>query len=298
VDINKIKAKVKMDKGLQKWNYGAAALHLGAAIAASVLLKSKSKRIVQMTRQKFDANASTELSDSRVDIPVTLENDATVDLKSIVIAFFAITSVAHLLYATDFFGKGWYSSQIMGFGWNPFRWVEYSLSASLMIYLISAVSGTKDQVSAVSAALITPGLMINGFTVERALKQNALSSWTSKLVGIKPEIDADIVFSNILPGWALFGVHWYIILSNYTKLASEAKAANQDLDPSVTFMVFSQLIFFSLFGAIQSYQVYRWFTSRESRAEPSYIAYEKAYIVLSAVTKLLLAGTVAYSLRN
>jgi hypothetical protein len=69
-----------------------------------------------MTRQKFDANASTELSDSRVDIPVTLENDATVDLKSIVIAFFAITSVAHLLYATDFFGKGWYSSQIMGFG--------------------------------------------------------------------------------------------------------------------------------------------------------------------------------------
>jgi hypothetical protein len=40
--IYKIKEKAKMDKGLQTWNHGAAALHLGAAIAASVLLKSKS----------------------------------------------------------------------------------------------------------------------------------------------------------------------------------------------------------------------------------------------------------------
>jgi hypothetical protein len=280
---------------LRDWNYGAAALHLAATIFAVTMLKSKSKRTVQMTRLRFKDQSPV---DSRIDIPVEIENDSKVDLKFVVVGFFAITAASHLLYATDFFGKGWYSSQVLGFGWNPFRWIEYSLSASLMIYLISAASGTKDQVSAVSAALITPGLMINGLTTERALKQNQLHMWSIGENTKKPEIDADIVASNLIPAWFLFGVKWYIILSNYSKLADEAKAAGKPLDGSVTFMVYSQLVFFALFGAIQTYQVSRWFTSRSGRKEPAFLEYEKAYIALSAITKLLLAGTVAYSIRN
>jgi hypothetical protein len=168
-----------------------------------------------------------------------------------------------------------------------------------MIYLISIVSGTKDQVSAVSAGLITPGLMINGFTTERALKQNQVSEWSRNQTTLtKPQVDSDIVISNLLPAWFLYGVHWYIILSNFYKVSKEAKDAGRPLDSSVSFMVYSQLFFFSLFGVIQTYQVFRWFTVRPGRTEPMFIAYEKAYIVLSAVTKLVLAGTVAYTLRN
>jgi len=280
---------------LRRWNYGASALHLAAAVAAALLLKNKAKREVQTTRLKFDAAVQ---STSRVDIPVELEDDRKVDLKFIVVAFFGITSAAHFLYATDFFGRGWYSSQVLGFGWNPFRWIEYSLSAGLMIYLISVASGTKDQVSAVSAALITPGLMINGFTTERALQQNAIHDWSINPSQPKPKVDNEILFSNLLPAWFLFGVKWYIILSNYSKLAKEAKDAGKPLDNSVTTMVFSQLVFFSIFGVIQTYQVYRWFTSRDGRTEPSFIQYEKVYIGLSAITKLALAATVAYSLRD
>jgi len=289
-------------ENLLKWNYAAAFLHLGATIAAISLLTDKSKREVQMTRLKFDENAAPQAS--RVDIPVVLENESKVDLKFIIVYFFAITSAAHLLYATDFFGLKWYSKSILGVGWNPYRWVEYSLSASLMIYLISVASGTKDQVSAISAALITPGLMISGFTTERELKQNTIYEWSqNNLAGNinynnPVDVDASIVLSNLLPGWFLYGVHWYIILSNYNKLAKEAKAAGKSLDGSVFFMVYSQLAFFSLFGVIQSYQVYRWFTLRPSRSEPSFFQYEKAYILLSAITKLALGATVLYSLRN
>lgn len=282
---------------LQKWNYAAALVHLGAAITAITVLTDKPKRTVQMVRMKFDDSAPE--SESRVDIPVKLEDNVKIDLKFCLVSFFVITSAAHFLYATDFFGKGWYSSQILGFGWNPFRWVEYSLSAGLMIYLISIVSGTKDQVSAVSAGLITPGLMINGFTTERALKQNQVSEWSRNQTTLtKPQVDSDIVISNLLPAWFLYGVHWYIILSNFYKVSKEAKDAGRPLDSSVSFMVYSQLFFFSLFGVIQTYQVFRWFTVRPGRTEPMFIAYEKAYIVLSAVTKLVLAGTVAYTLRN
>jgi hypothetical protein len=285
---------------LSKWNYVAAAVHLAATIYTMVTLKNRSRRLVNVFRLKFDETQPE--SESRVDIPVKIENTQTVDLKNIVVAFFAITSIAHLLYATDFFGKGWYSSQILGFGWNPFRWIEYSITAGLMIYLISIASGTKEQISAVSNALITPGLMINGFTNERALQQNKLHDWSLLAANDsyipKPEVDSSIVLSNIIPAWVLFGVHWYVILSNYSKLSKEAEAEGRTLDKSVGFMVYSQLIFFSLFGLIQTYQVYRWATLKVGRIEPSYIVYEKAYIVLSAVTKLLLAGTVVYALRD
>jgi hypothetical protein len=280
---------------LRTWNYAAAGIHLVATIVALVVLNDDTNRTVQMTRLEFKAN---QMSPSRVDIPVQLEDDVKIDLKYFVVGFFGITSAAHFLYATDFFGRHWYSKQILGFGWNPFRWIEYSLSASLMIYLISATSGTKDQVSAVSAALITPGLMINGFTTERALQQNALHFWSEHNKSLKPKIDKEIVLSNLLPAWGLFGVKWFIILSNYSKLSKEAKDAGEPLDASVSFMVFSQLFFFSLFGVIQTYQVYRFFTLRKGRIEPSYMSYEKAYIVLSTFTKLLLGITVAYAIRN
>lgn len=281
-------------ESLKTWNYGAAVVHFIAAILAITRLNKKASRMVQMCRLQFDEEKEKE---SRIDIPVKLEDTGKVDLKFIVVFFFALTSAAHLLYATDFFGKGWYSSQVLNFGWNPFRWVEYSITAGLMIYLISIASGTKDDVAATASALIVPGLMINGFTTERALKQNALHDWSLNPAMKKPEIDAEIVWSNLIPAWFLFGVNWFIILSNYYKLSSEAKKAGKPFDTSVTFMVFSQLGFFSLFGVIQTYQVYRWYVSKVGKTEPSFIVYEKGYIILSAITKLLLGLTVAYALR-
>lgn len=283
-------------ESLTKYNYVAAGVHLAAALATAQLLQSPTIRKVQMNEGTYDKDGDTR--GSRVDIPVKLKESRRVDLKPIVVAFFAITSVAHFIYATDFFGKGWYSTHIINFGWNPYRWVEYSITASLMIYLISAVSGTKDDVSAISNALITPGLMLSGFTTERALKQNALHDWSLSPSLAKPAIDAPIVLSNVFPAWILYGVHWYIILSNYSRLAKDAREQGRPLDKSVTFMVYSQLVFFSLFGIIQSYQVYRWISSREGRAEPSFAQYEKSYIVLSAVAKLALGGTVLYALRD
>jgi hypothetical protein len=281
---------------LRTWNYVAAALHLGAAVYTSVSLKNRSRRIVDVFRLQFDETQPQ--SESRVDIPVKIQTQDRVDLKILVVAFFIVTSIAHFLYATDFLGRGWYSSQVLGFGWNPYRWVEYSISAGLMIYLISIASGTKEQISAISNALITPGLMVNGFTNERALQQNALHDWSLKPETTRPKVDALIVWSNIIPAWILFFVHWFVILSNYSKLSKEAKDEDKPLDKSVGFMVYSQLLFFSLFGVIQTYQVFRWRTLKPGRIEPSFIVYEKVYIVLSAITKLLLAGTIVFALRD
>jgi hypothetical protein len=271
---------------LVKWNAGAAVVHGIAAIVTACINTKNSQ--VQMYRHAYD---DTQTPLSKVDIPAKLETSSKQNLKIVVVLFFAITCIAHVLYATDFLGRGYYTQAIRGTGWNPYRWVEYSLSAGFMIYLISAISGTKDSISAVSAALITPSLMINGFTTEKELQQNALHDW-SLGKGERPEHDSAIIWSNFGPAWALFFVQWYIILSNYVKLAKEAKDAGQPIEGGVKFMVTSQLFFFSLFGVIQSYQVYRWYTSNLGRVEPSFIIYEKSYIILSAITKLALAVSV------
>ena len=283
-------------KALSTWNYGASALHLGAALLTIFLLSHEKTDLRTVTTYRTAYDEETANLVSKVDLSAKLVPESVVDIKYLLVAFFGITSLAHYLYANDFFGRGLYSKEVLGYGWNPFRWIEYSLSAGIMIYLISIVSGTKDQVSAMSAALITPGLMINGLTTERELNQNAVHEWSLGLAS-KPKIDALIILSNMAPAWFLFGVKWYIILSNYAKLSKEAKAAGNPVDPAVSFMVYSQLFFFSLFGVIQTYQVYRWLTLRSGRIEPSFVTYEKAYIVLSATTKLILAGTILYAIQ-
>ena len=241
-----------------------------------------------MYRTEYDAAQTPE---SRVDIPAKLSPQTRINLKVIVVLFFAVTALFHALYATDFFGRGYYTKAIEGTGWNPFRWLEYSISAGLMIYLISAISGTKDNVAATAAALITPSLMINGFTTEKEIQQNALHYWAEG-AGPKPVHDSAIIWSNFAPAWALFAVQWYIILSNYSKIVKEAQDAGRPSEGSVKFAVNSQLIFFSIFGVIQTYQVWRWWSARVGRPEFLFATYEKSYIVLSAITKLALAFTV------
>ena len=280
---------------LSQWNYLFFGVHAIATIWSYQTLNKNDpeSRRVQMYKYEFDESQPNQ---SKVNIPVKLEEDSSIDLKNLVVFFFAITAAAHLFYATDFFGYKLYSKEILGWGWNPYRWVEYSLSAGAMIYLISAVSGTKDQVSAISAALITPGLMINGFTTERELHQNQIAAWTRGGGAPKPTADPFIVWSNLIPGWFLYFTHWYIILSNYNRLSKKAKETGKEFDKNVQFMVWSQLVFFSLFGVIQSYQVWRWANVTKGVTEPYFVVYEKAYIILSAIAKLTLAITVVRAL--
>ena len=137
---------------LKKWNLIASGVHFAAFIFAATYLKSEDSKAITY-RNAFD---DTVNNISKVDVPIKLEQSGTANLKYLIVAFFAITSLSHLAYATDFGGRGYYSKAILGRGWNPYRWFEYSISASIMIYIISRVSGTKEQVTAVGTALITP----------------------------------------------------------------------------------------------------------------------------------------------
>ena len=55
--------------------------------------------------------------------------------------FSALSAVSHILVATA--GHGLYGNELAN-GRNRVRWVEYSLSSSLMIVLIAGITGATD----------------------------------------------------------------------------------------------------------------------------------------------------------
>jgi len=275
---------------LTTWNAVACALFTGLTIWSFTLPSAS----ITLYTFAFDTAVSPA---SDLDYPQKLEPYGTTNLKPFVISFFLVTAIAHFLYATDFGALfrgqiGPYTKAVTGFGWNPYRWIEYSITASLMIWVISVVAGAKEWSTALLATLITPGLMFQGLTTERALHQNAIWDY-SKGLRNAPKDDAIIVWANFAPAWLFFALKWFIILNAYFVLDTELKAAGKAIDPRITQLVWIQFVGFSLFGIVQTVQIYGWIGPYRNFAATSYVAYEKAYIVLSFLAKVALGISVA-----
>jgi len=275
-------------QSLSKWNWTAAILHACFAIWVSTLPNKK------VTTYKFHyvVNEMSPVSD--LDYALDLQQSRQFSLRDPTILFFAITSFAHVAYATDMFGKGGYNSSVFEFGWNPWRWFEYSVTAGIMVYIIALVAGAKEDSTALVAALITPGLMLQGLTVERELHQNELADWTNGLSNTKPEVDPILIWANFGPAWFFFALKWYIIFNAYMELKKELKGQGKDLDERITQLVYIQFVAFSLFGVVQTAQIYTWINSAKGKQKGIYyITYEKSYIVLSFLAKAALGISVA-----
>ena len=278
---------------LETWNWTAAILHASFAIWVTTL-PNKKVSTFKFT-YKVDEDPVSDL-----DYELDLQNSKQVSLRDPCVIFFALTSIAHVAYATDFFGRGGYKSSVFGLGWNPWRWLEYSITASIMIYVIALVAGAKEDSTALVAALITPGLMLQGLTVEREIKQNEFADWTRSSKATSEDVDPILVWSNFGPAWLFFALKWYIIFNAYFQLKKELKDQGKPLDSRITSLVYIQFVAFSLFGVVQTAQVYSWVSlSRDtSNGKASYyIAYEKAYILLSFLAKAALGISVANLLR-
>ncbi len=272
---------------MSTWNYAAALLHL--ILAFYVISNVSDKKV---TKYEFEYKA-TESPASDLDYAMDIKPASETSIKVLTVAFFLITCFAHVLYATDFFGRGYYKHVIYGQGWNPYRWFEYSATAGLMIYIIALVAGAKESSQALVAALIVPGLMLQGLTVERELKQNDLAKWAANDVKVKPKVDNILIWANFAPAWFFFGLKWFIIFGAFNKLQSDLEKEGKTLDSKIIQLVWIQFIAFSLFGVIQSFQVYGWATKRGNFAQVPYVEFEKAYIILSLVAKAALGFSVA-----
>ena len=194
----------------------------------------------------------------------TLHPGDRVTVEMLVVAlmvFTAITCMFHGLYASDRFG---YNDMVKQ-GRNKLRWFEYSITATLMIWVVAVSCGVKT-------------------VAQRALV--VVCTFLCMLCGLGADVSDGRAFSITLLGWACMCVAYYYIISEFFKVAEFAPGF-------VWAIVVGLLVLYISFGIIHLVHLYVGKTDTETNCR-----LEMAYSIDSMVSKsllvlLLLGGLIA-----
>ncbi len=232
--------------GLRRWNLGLAVLHAAQAVAVLVLASDFAITVIGSYAQ---GPPGTALADP--------ESIVDVRIGWAIAAFLLLAAGDHLLTATA--GRRRYEADLRR-GVNVFRWVEYSVSATLMIVLIGFYNGIIE-ISAVLAiiganvAMILFGWLQEAMNPPGRTTTTMLPFWFGCVAGAAP--------------WA--AITWNLV------------AAREGVPGFVVG------IFVSLFVFFMSFAVNQWLQYREVGPWRSYAFGERGYLVLSLVAKSALA---------
>jgi hypothetical protein len=198
------------------------------------------------------------VSQKLVPIPKTL---FTLRIGWLVAAFFFMSALAHFLVAGPL-----NASYVRNLGRhiNKARWVEYSFSASLMIWIISMLVGIYDIAALIPIFFVNAAMILFGWMMELHNQTTTKTNWTAFVFG------------------CIAGIAPWIAIAIY--LWSPGSKGNP---PTFVYFIFvSIFIFFNTFAlnqVLQYAKVGKW---------RDYLYGERAYIILSLVAKSLLAWQV------
>ena len=233
---------------LRKANAGAAVLHAVQAVAVLVLATDFA---LPVTASYMAGPPGTTPLDPVVlfDIPTGLA----------VAGFLGLSALAHVIVCT-----AWWQRYVADLGRqrNPARWVEYSLSSSLMIVLIAQLVGIADVAALLALFGVNAAMILFGWLQERYEKPGS-------------------------GGWLPFGfgcvagvVPWLAITVYLTSPGSTSSAS----PPGFVYGIFVSLfVFFNVFALNQ------WLQYRARGRWQDYLFGEKVYIALSLTAKSALA---------
>ena len=230
---------------LRRYNLIAGLLHLASAIAIVALANSFSLPVVANYMAGPPGTTKREL--------VHLFN---IPMAGLIAAFFLLSSLAHFIVAAPMREK--YES-LLTKNQNPFRWVEYSLSSSLMILAIAQLTGIEDVAGLIALVGINAAMIGFGWIQERYEEPGSslMPFWLGCIAGAVP--------------WVAIGI--YLI----------GPGAHQHAPGFVYGIYFSLFAFFNCFALVQYLQY------RQVGRFRDYLVGEKTYLVLSLCAKSLLA---------
>ncbi len=240
-------------EGLRKFNLIMAGLH--AIQGVLVLMISKSFAIpITGTYLKF--NRATQHLDPA---STTLFH---VQLPWLIAIFFFLSAFAHLVIATVYNRR---YNQDLNIGINKARWIEYSVSASLMMVAIGILVGIYDLASLIMIFALISLMNLMGLVMEIHNQTTRRTNWLSYIIGC----------------WA--GLIPWLVVAFYMWLGARKGSAA----PTFVYWIFvSIFIFFSCFAVnmvLQYKKIGPW---------KNYLYGEHSYIILSLVAKSLLAWQV------
>jgi Heliorhodopsin len=235
--------------GLRRWNASMSLLHFAQAVVIVAIASSFSLPVTSSFLQM------STVTNTLVAVPDELTR---LRIGPLVAAFLLLSAVAHGLLAAPL--RGWYERNLAR-GINPARWVEYSLSSSLMIVVIAMLVGIYDVASLILIFALNATMILFGWLMELHNQATERTNWTAYWFGC---------FAGAVP-WIAIAVY----------LAGGGRA------PGFVYGIFGSLfVFFNVFAvnmALQYKRVGRW---------RDYLYGERVYMVLSLVAKSLLAWQV------
>jgi hypothetical protein len=176
-----------------------------------------------------------------------------------VAAFLFVSAIAHLLIGSVAFGS--YRRMLL-MGRNDYRWIEYSISASLMAVLIGLLPGINDAAAVIAIFGANAAMILFGLVQERYERPGGslLPFWLGSVVGAFP--------------WIAIGVY-------LAGIGTDAQA------PGFVYAIFVSLFVFFMSFAVNMWLQYR---GRGRWADPVFA--ERVYLILSLAAKSALAWQV------
>ena len=245
--------KLISENRLRKLNIIAGFLHLVQGIAVLILSKDFTLPI---------SGSYLKFNPISQGLEPTTQFLFNLSLPLLIAIFLFICASAHFTIATIYNKR--YSSQLKQ-GINAARWIEYSLSASVMIVGIALMVGIYDGMSLLMLFALVAIMNLLGLVMEVHNQTTKKTNWLSFIVG------------------CLAGLIPWVVIAFYLWLG----ATNGSSAPTFVYWIFvSIFIFFNCFAinmVLQYKKVGPW---------KNYLYGELIYIVLSLVAKSLLAWQV------
>jgi len=236
-------------KPLRKWNISAGLLHLTSLISVVALSNSFSLPVTATYMAGPPGSTFTN--------PILLFSN---NVSYTIALFFGLSAFFHFFVASrKFFPR--YAAGLKQ-NRNIFRWVEYSLSSSLMIFLIAQLNGISDYAALLAIFGINVSMILFGWLQEKYTTPGD-GQWLPFIFGC---------IAGIVP--------WIIIV---TQLLSPGGPAGATAPGFVYGIVISLFVLFNCFALVQ----YKQYRARGKWA--NYLRGEKTYIILSLVAKSILA---------
>ena len=230
---------------LRRWNLGLAVIHAAQALAI-VLLASDFAIDLSTAYPEGPPGSRIPQPTNAFDIPIGLA----------IAAFLALAALDHALTATVLRAR--YEGSLKR-GINPYRWIEYSFSATIMILLIAFYAGITQIAAAIAIIGANVSMILFGWLQEvmnppGRVATTMMPFWFGCIAGAAPwvAITLNIVGSETVPGF-VYG------------------------------------IFISLFVFFMSFALNQYLQYREVGPWRSYAFGEKVYLVLSLGAKSALA---------
>ncbi len=231
--------------GLRRWNLGLAVLHAAQALAVLVIASDFAIQLSTAFPEGPPGSRIPEPS-AAFDVPI----------GAAIAAFLALAALDHGLTATVLRAR--YEGDLSR-GLNRFRWIEYSVSATIMILLIAFYAGITQlaaviPIIAANVAMILFGWLQEAMNPPGRASTTMLPFWFGCIAGAGPwvAITLNIVGSETVPGF-VYG------------------------------------IFISLFVFFMSFALNQYLQYRQVGPWRSYAFGEKVYLVLSLGAKSALA---------